>query len=177
MVKDQEKNVPKIEEIMDIIRNIRNLEHKALCSFLYLTGCRISEVLKRFKPININLEKIDGKIVYILKVYTEKRRETHYRDIPISYDGFQKELIDNILHYIKATNLKDNEPLFNFSRFKSYLLVKEYFGFYQHFLRDTRLTHLIFNKGFNEHQLKKFTGWKDTRPSSKYVHADWRDLI
>jgi integrase len=178
MVKDLSKKIPSQEDMIYKIRTLKNIEHQALASILYLTGCRVSELVKWFKVRDLSIEKEKGKLCYVFHLFTEKQRKESYRNVPLVYEeAYNKELIDMVLEYIKTKKLKDDSLLFNFSRWKAYKIIKQHFGMYPHYFREIRVTHLIKYKDFNEHKLMKYFGWTDIRPSKHYVNLDWRDLV
>jgi len=148
-----------------------DIRDRALVSILYITGCRINEVLKRFRPKDIKKEVVKEKTYYIFKVYTEKKRhfKNFYRTIPIN-EKTEGDFIGNILDYIHIANIGDSEPLFNMTRQHGWNIVKRWLGFNPHHLRHIRNTHLAEYYGFTDQMLVRWNGWQDSRPASVYSH-------
>jgi len=169
--------VQSVLQILNKIDRIDNIRDKALVSYLYLTGARISEVLFKVKIKDITVEKNDGRVFYVFYLYTEKRREKTdiYRKVGIPYDK-NKDFIDIILGYIKRSGLVESSYLFDINRRTAHRLCVKWMGFHPHFLRHTRLTHLASMYGFNALELQQFAGWTNTNPASVYVHLNWKDL-
>jgi len=171
------KEIPKIEELEKVIKEIGNIRDRALVSFIYITGSRVSEVVKRFKVKDIKIEKANDRIFYVFRMYVQKRREKKeiYRMVGIPYEK-NKLFIDCILDYINKCKLKDNKLLFEIDRKTVYRVVKKHFGFSPHYLRHTRATHLVSEYGFTPQELKEHIGWSDIRTTSIYTHLNWKNI-
>lgn len=158
--------------------SIQNIQDKAFISFLYLTGARIGEVVRRFNVGNILIQKEQGQIIYIFRIYIEKKRTSSqgYRNVPIPYESY-KEYIEAIKDYILVARIKDDMTLFPFSRVTGWKKCENWLGFNPHWLRHTRITHLVQEYGFTDQQLVAWTGWKDSRPASTYTHLNWKNLV
>lgn len=169
----QSRQIINKAQVLERIGRITNERDRALFSFLYLTGARISEVVRRFLPSNITLQKI-GKVEYmVLKVYTEKRRRNDMeRNIPISI-GSNKEMVAWIQDW--AVGKTPTNPLFSISRRHAGRLCHKWLGFNPHFLRHIRTSHLS-ESGYEEQELRLWHGWADSRMASRYVHLNWRRL-
>ncbi|MEM5871296.1 MAG: site-specific integrase [Candidatus Aenigmatarchaeota archaeon] len=176
----QQQDIPSFEEIYARIRRIPYKRWRALFSLLYLTGARISEILISTPEDFELIERKDNKI-FLITLYNEKHRSRKIKKIPIViFDDRIREMVNWVIGYIneklEQINLKD-EVLWNISLARAYKLCRKYMKMNPHFLRHIRLTHLIIDHNFNEHELKTFAGWTDTRPAAKYVEMNWKNLI
>ena len=171
------EEIPTLNELEQTIENIPNLRDRALCSLLYLTGARVSEIVRRFKVKEISVEKDGERLFYVFNIYIEKRREKKdiYRRVGIPYDK-NKMFIDNIYNYIKKYRLKDTDNLFDIHRRTVHRIVKKHFGFRPHFLRHTRATHLTTLYGLSAQELQNYIGWSDIRTTAIYTHLNWKNV-
>jgi len=173
----EDREVPTLIEIERKIKRIDNLRDKALISFLYLSGARVSEVVMKLKVKDIKIEKQEDRLFYIFHIYTEKRREKMdvYRRVGIPFDNNQV-FLDIIINYINKHQLNNSDYLFDIHRRTAYRIVKKHFGFNPHFLRHTRVTHLTTMYGLNAQELLQYIGWSDIRTASVYTHLNWKDV-
>lgn len=147
---------------------------KSLIAFLYLTGARISEVVRVFKPSDMfpRLDSID------IRIKTEKNRREPFRVlvIPVN-DPFLKIVLD----YVK--DREPSSPAWNFSRQYAYRAIKTcglLIGrkdLHPHLLRHTRLTHLVIHANFNEFELMRWAGWSSIEPAYTYVKLYAKDSL
>lgn len=177
--------IPSLEryKILEAINRMSSKRNKALLAFLYLTGCRISEVVRYKKkgaligqPIKKKQIEIRRNELRIYNVRVLKSRIKHkIRVIPILINDLERQFINHFLEYYKGLDNPDTY-LFNLSRDWVYrLLAKE--GLFPHWLRHARLTHLVVDYDFNEQQLQKFTGWDTTKTAPVYTHLKVDDLF
>ena len=173
-----EKEILNQQELLNKLNQIDNVRDKALCSFLYLTGARVSEVVFRFKVKEIRVQRDKDRIFYIFNVYTEKRREHKdvYRSLGIPYEKYYKELIDTIIGYISRYRLKENDYLFEINRRTAYNITKKWLNVNPHFLRHTRATHLATLNNFTALELKEWFGWAKVETASIYTHLNWQNV-
>jgi integrase len=172
-----EADIPSILQLEEMIAKIDNIRDKAIISFLYLTGARVSEIVFKFKVKDLTIEKDANRQFFVFYIYTEKRREKTdiYRKVGIPYDKF-KYLIDIIREYIKRTGLVESSYLSDVNRRTAHRICTKWMRFHPHYLRHIRLTHLASINGFNALELQQFAGWTNTNPASVYVHLNWKDI-
>jgi len=169
------RSIPSNEEIREQISKVDNSRDKAFLSVLYLTGARISEIVKRLKVKDIQQEQLGDRLFYVFYVYTEKRKEKKavFRRNGIPYDN-NKFYLENIINYIKRFGLKEQDILFNFDRKTGQRVVKKWMDCNPHFLRHIRVSHLTSDYGFNARELMDYIGWSDIRTTVIYTHLDWK---
>lgn len=171
------QKVPTKEELTNKISAIPSQRDRALTSLLYLSGARVNEILNRMKADDIMLTEKDGKRYAVFRVFTEKTRgrggDKIYRNLPIPFERDWK-LLDPIIAYVR-TRPKDI-PLFRLTRQHVYNLTQLHLSMNPHFLRHIRLTHLTTLNNFTAQDLVFWTGWKDSRPATIYVHLNWQYL-
>lgn len=176
------------EQIERGIHQLPHLKIKALGSFLYLTGARISEVTGhkpiKYEGIKTNqliMENIDGKDFLIVKkvpCLKRKKGDVVFRNIPISLEE-NKELISYILQYKKQRETEEPVKdfkyprLFNLCRQGAWKMVDRHFNWFTHFFRHLRTTHLTERYSFNPADLKEYHGWTTIAPADKYVHLNY----
>lgn len=165
---------------------IKNLKHKAFIGILYLSACRISELLgtREYKnPITglirsqIKYEVLEGQSVILLQeVTTLKVRDSQsVRNIAIKYKGNEK-LIGPFLEYIKS--LEPESTVFSFSRKTGYNYVRRYLGLFPHYLRHLRLMEYATDYEFTDLELRSVTGWRNAQMSARYTEAlNWKRTI
>lgn len=171
--RNKDENLPNevytLEEVEKLIQTADNPRDKALVSFLYESGCRISELL------NIKLKDVKFEEDYALVNVMGK---TGNREIPISksipllktwlnyYDSKDKEAYLFPLGYIGVSKILRK-------LFKRAGIDKP---FNPHQFRHSRATELA--KSLTEAQMKQFFGWvQGSNMASVYVHLSGRDLI
>lgn len=92
-----------------------------LCLTLAYTGARVSEIIALKKKDIVELPNSDtGNTEYYLKLRTLKRKEKHYRYLPI-HDKLQTELFS----YLVLKKIKSNNKIFDISRRSAYTWVKK----------------------------------------------------
>lgn len=166
------------QQLVAKIRNMKtnNLKRdKAFVAFLYLSGARISEVVKKVRKNQIDKTLIkDQWHVVINNLTILKRRKKINRTIPILVRR-EHEIFEFLAKYLDS--IRDIDTiLFNFSREYGHRIIKTSTELFPHFLRHLRITHLVTIYGFNPLDLVQFTGWADPRPTTVYAHLDWQSL-
>ena len=173
---------------------IREPRAKALFSFLYLTGARISEAV-RVKPVDVVYE--DEVLARVRLEVHKKRRAVPRRVVPIPKGRAAKCYEDLFWRYVKDFLFMHDslEMPFRVWRNMSEWIAREvppmevlavlpdgregYIEkrFNPHFLRHARASHLVEYYGARDHQLRVFFGWADTRMASQYVEMREVDTI
>jgi len=184
-IKKKYRGIPALNryKILDAIRDTDTVRNKALISFLYLTACRIEEVVKFIidgeiigEPITKKQIEIRDNLIIIRDVRALKSRvKNKVRNIPIIKNRLESEFIDIFLLYYNALENKDSY-LFNITRQRAYQIL-ERVNLFPHFLRHSRLTHLVTDYDFSESQLRHFTGWDTSGTATHYTHLRLSDLI
>ena len=186
-------SLPSVEKIVNVLEEIKNPCHKALIALVYLTGCRISEVIRSsrygshmasIRSSHFEVSEHKGhEIVKIgvrtLKKRGKKKRES-FRIIPVPLedgfnDGLNKRLLGMISDYVET--LEDGEELFKFKYSYAYKVIRKYTDWNCHWLRHLRTYHLLTHYNFREEKVRLFMGWTDLRPLSRYSSLKWMDLV
>ena len=156
------------EKIDEMIRRAKRLRDKAFIAFLYMTGARISEVVRLITKRDFKVE--DGYLV--VKVKTEKNRKQAFRFVPLPLKSRYTMLVRRYLNSVENYDV----PLWSFSRQYALKLLKKLGGkdVFPHLFRHTRLTHLVEYGDMNEFELTSIAGWSDPRPAKDYVHLRWK---
>lgn len=150
------------EEVKEILNNIPNLKHKAICSLLYGCGLRLDELL------SLKLNHILSK-QNLVKVVQGKCAKDRF--VPLS-----KNLLKLLReYYIKY---KPQEYLFEgqskttrkYGRGSVGEIVEKYFGkeFHPHLLRHCYGTHLV-EAGVELNKIQKLMGHKDIKSTQIYT--------
>lgn len=186
-------------ELLLRINSMPNLRNKALACFIYLTGCRISEVLGTMKTytkyegsgkdkVKLGIEKVTllgmtkenieinlvHNIIWVHNVPCLKRREKiPRRTIPIIINQ-EAGFVEPFLEYYNT--LQPGQKLFDISRVHAWRIMYKNLGLYNHFLIHERCTHLTVQKNFTALDLMKFRGWSSTLLASTYAHLNSQDL-
>lgn len=191
-----------------VVSLIRNMQHsnpnypadlrkrdRAFFALLYLSGVRISEILRsnrvanRYKSVDKNycepIQKHDiefenkyGKAFMIVKgVRCLKRRDIQKRHIPVpvfrdvELVGFIKEWLD-LLPFPESF-------IFDFTDQNAQYLASIYFKkerLFCHAFRHLCFSRLATEYSFSGEQLRHFAGWASSTMTSVYTHMNYQDL-
>ena len=181
---DENKIIPAYDryEIINCIRECQELKYKALISFLYLTGCRIGEVVK-FKvkseligfPImkkQVEKYKDDEYRIYNVRVLKQKKKKK--RTIPIILKERERFFWDVFESYLNSITDPDTK-LWDYTRQWVHHVLQRV-GLFPHLLRHSRVTHLVRDYNYDVTQLKKFIGWSRADTADVYTHLRVDDL-
>jgi len=197
---DQITNNTTPRELLYSIKQMKNQRNAALAAFIYLTGCRISEIIGKVKVIPIykgkgeerelvetktieipplkksNITLISDDIILVNNVPCLKWRNTvPRRNIPLKLSSPDDiEFIKIFIDYYNT--LPDEAPLFKLTRNSAWRIINKELKVFTHYLIHQRCTELVTNRGFTELYLKKLRGWRDTRAAEVYAHLGWVDL-
>jgi integrase len=175
----QETTILSRAEILAVALGPGKLRHRALFTILYLSNCRVSEIMRRLKKKDIITETIqdtDGlnrPYMLFTNLYTAKNRQHPLRNIPVNILK-EQQLADVVNEYLAEYN--DEDILFDFSIQRAWQIIKKLANIKPHILRHSRLTHLVTEYGLSDSALKRMAGWSDTRMSATYTHLNWRDI-
>lgn len=192
-------------QLLEKIKSMTNTRNRALASFIYLTGARISEILgtkkfiKHYKIIgkdnngkNIkqlerteevdipplkkeNIEVLEDKNLILVHQVACLKHKT---DIPKRTIPI---VISKDIEFIKLfmdhwVTLLPTMLLFRMTRQNAWRIINKELKLYNHFLIHERCTHLVTSQAFTDLDLKQFRGWTDARPASIYTHLKWQDI-
>ena len=143
-----------------------------LFALLYGTAARVGEFLQ-IRARDIEIQEIGNSEFLVVSLITEKNRRKPIRRVPISIEK-ENWITEPILEYVDG--LEPDYPLFQLSTRRIQQLSKKYFQVHPHFLRHSRLTHLVQIYNFNDRELVQIAGWTDSKPAQVYVHLRWSDL-
>lgn len=187
------EDIPDREKLIERIKGLKSSRDKMMVSFLFLTGCRISELVGitypnqkdengqykreyaiKFKQIEYPKEKGMQDTIMIKDVWTLKRRNKPLRrNIPINIEN-EEVLWGFIGNYIRN---KDPEGyLCPITRSRALQIIQK-IGIFPHLLRHIRLTELHLKENFQQADLKLFTGWRSGSSAESYIHPQEDDLV
>jgi integrase/recombinase XerD len=140
-----------IHERLDLIQNPK---HKMLATFLWMTGCRISEV------IGLTKRDLDFQS-YLINIKWLKNRKYNHRSIPM-----HPNLRSLLQMYCGSLNLEDS--LFDISRQRAWQLIQKYFDGHPHQLRHSFAVNWL-KCGGDITVLSRMLGHSDIRITMEYL--------
>ena len=183
-------------QILEAINKQELPKYRALIAFLYLTGCRVSEVVKYKKnpaknkglladtgnpgiigePIRKKHVELRDNHIIVLTVRTLKQRKLkQYRNIPIPKNTLENPFLAEFLAYYET--ITDPETfLFDFTRIRAWQILQKS-DIFCHWLRHARTTHLVQDYDFSVPQLQQFFGWTKADTPTHYVHLNVQNLL
>lgn len=172
-----------LKEKISAIQGSNQVRDRALAAFLFITGCRIEEVVKFcdkeknwHSPIKKTQIEMHENYFSIMTVRVLKSRKNRWKSIPIvPMDDDEKFFMNTFLvwyHIVK----EPNDPLFNMTRQRAFQILSKV-GLFPHLLRHSRCTILVTKFGFDSYDLQKFIGWNSIISSEPYVHLNVKDLV
>lgn len=172
-------------ELLEITRTISNLQHRALWVLEYLTGGRVSEIVRRIKKRQFSFVKRRGRDFMMIEgMWTAKNPKHPKRNLPVPFFR-ERELVGMLVEYLDT--LKSDDVLFDFSRQFAWKIIRPILMEHKersdnpmmngnHFFRHSRNTDLVRLYGYTDQDLTKWNGWTDPRPARNYSHLRWGDL-
>ena len=133
---------------------IDNPKHKMLATFMWMTGCRISEV------IWIKKKDLDFSS-YLINIRWLKNRKYHNRSIPM-----HPNLRSLLQMYCGSMNLEDS--LFDMSRQRAWQLIWKYFDGHPHQIRHSFAVNWL-KCGGDITVLSRMLGHSDIRITMTYL--------
>lgn len=174
------KKIPTRNEILVIASKIENPRNKALFTLLYLTGCRVSELVgdkkHGYMPLkrkDIEFTRMQNRDVVLIHMENRKNKKKKFKDIPIPTDK-EKDFFPYFMPYLKQIPLEN--PIFAMTPRRAGQILAE-FDYNPHFLRHIRLTHLVLNHDFNDFLLRRWAGWSSPTTAQHYIELRWVDFL
>lgn len=186
----EEKTILRESEVIELVRGLypegktlsrRDHQWRLLIALMYITGGRISEVLK-LKKGNIQPHE-KKKDYYVVTLRTLKRRKKMYRNVLLNIDrdkwvldllnSYFKEYPTNFLFSFYFNRKTEDGKIRLLSRQYGYFMVKRMTaGLNPHYFRHARATNLVKQFGFNDQELTFYMGWANSAMASVYVHLN-----
>ena len=181
--------IPSVTKMIEIIESINNPMAQALIGLTYLTGGRISELIRGnekkygrempgIKRKQIDLDNVDGHKTLKIQLRNLKKRDNKeaYKIIPVPLDiESNKKIVGLIWNYIKQ--FEPDEEIFTIKYTRAREIILKYTEWNAHWIRHIRTNHLLTHYNFKEELVRVHMGWKDLRPLSRYSGLKWRDIV
>lgn len=171
-VKSDRKRLPKKEEIDRLIDSIsedwKAKRNKSMVALLYITGCRLSELL--------DIEKgdifFDKRHMYIKMPSLKRKDGTTINPRRIIRINQNTPYIKYIINYLRT--ITQSKKLFNISRIQAWRIINKHTKeLWPYLFRHNRATRLA-DKGAGVFRLQDWFGWKKAERASSYVQASGR---
>ena len=173
-------------EIINCCKQCNSLRDQALICFLYLSACRIEELVKFIKdgkllgePIVKNqIEETTEKGVPLIRingVRCLKQKKKRTRTIPLYRNKLDVYFFDTIKQYLDSIVVLETR-LWDFTRQRGHQILSKV-GLFPHLLRHARVTHLVRDYDFSVPHLQMFTGWSRSDTAMAYTHLNIKDII
>lgn len=173
---DPSQGVVNEKEVLDMLKACKNVKEKAVISFLWLTGCRVSEAL----AITTNDIELSPWLLTI-KLPTLKKKRKADQEFKITYrilkfkrnDINPNPFIESFITYYKSIKEGLIFPMSDRTIERIVNRVsKKALGriLAPHHIRHSRLTYLA-EKGYPIHFLQYFKGASDIKSVAPYLHA------
>lgn len=165
------------EQLKQAIETIELLETRALASFAYATGARVSELLLlESKDVYYGQDNEKDYLFVSCPILKKRKIPLPRRTPPVKLE--EDWLVRPMVSW---ANLQEGK-LFDFDRFKALRYLQKAVvingePINPHGFRKLRATHLRRYYHFDSYQLKKFFGWASIQPSEFYVGLDNQDIL
>lgn len=166
-----------LEEAKTELEKPMPLRERAIGCLLYVTGCRIGELIQiKRHDLSFDTRIVEGKKtkLFLVKVNTEKNPRQTQRILPLIYEKHKWAILP-VLKY--AHGFEEKDTLFPYSQRHIRRLVWKWWDFNPHHFRHIRLTHLKRYFRMEEQRFQMFAGWADPRSARVYSHLNWGDMI
>ena len=174
--------------LLELIKACPDMEHKGVIAGLFLTGCRVSELI-RLRLDNVSFEYLPKLLLFkdvpVLKRYSRKtgKRYVDYRTFPVKYD---EPLVPFFVDYYKYMERRGEKLLYPYHRSTIFRMVRTV-GYlvnrrvpfsnihssqlYPHWFRAQRASQLKIDYGFDLDALREFFGWKMRNVGVPVIYA------
>jgi len=145
-------------------------------SYKYIKELNPEKDRPSIKKKQMTFQVMKGREVVEIFIRNEKNRQLYRntKSIPIPLDRPEYvALVEMIKGYTSSISME--EELFPFGYQYAYRLLKPYFN--PHWFRHIRSTHLTLNNNLPVPILRKYMGWSDDRPATKYQEMRTDDIL
>ena len=168
--------LPSRREVIDRIVSISDERTRFIAAFMYLTGCRVGEMVRGNDGLpTVVRENVfkDGEYHDCLKFTLRNEKNPHkefkVKILPVKICEDQ-ELCNVIISLIRYFSHVPGKRRIE-------QLLSDSIGWNPHFLRHLRLTDLATRKKFTDQQLTRWAGWSDSRPARTYIKYRYEELL
>lgn len=176
--------------IYNMLQGIQQRNVRAYTCFLYLTGCRSSEILGQrnkmkdrrekkapqysLEPIKVKQIDIGKEWLNIYGVPTLKRKGHPQRTIPIFRSSQEEPFINEVVSYLQSREQEDYA--WEFSTPYARKLIKQQTPYHLHWLRGARATHLAIIYHLDAIKIQRYFNWAKTEYAALYAQLDVTDI-